>query len=357
MQFTATLQPVRRVSSGALVRFAAGLALALVYAVPQQAQSTPSTSQACTLSGLVQSGNVPLPGAAIVALGTDDVEMASTSSEQNGTYVLRLQAPGTYRIKASLAAFAPVTREATLAAGDCSTRLDLVLMLASRAPAQSAAARSATGTAAPTQPAAGAPPAAPAPGRGGRGPSTPSTSSGLRADGRIATSQLTKLALERWRAKASHQRNKHPQPPLLNRPLIRLCTEDPAMKYFAIGALSLLAVTAPAVAHHPFDAEFDATMPITFSGKVTSVDWAYPHVVIHVEATEAGATRTWELEAGNPAEMLSLGWRMDTLKGGEEISVQGYKSKTEPSVVAVRMVGLANGQKLPSAGDDGGPSG
>ena len=128
------------------------------------------------------------------------------------------------------------------------------------------------------------------------------------------------------------------------------------MKYLAIGALSLLATTLPAVAHHPFEAEFDATMPITISGKVTRVDWAYPHVVIHVDATEAGgATRAVSLEAGSPSEMLSLGWHMDSLKSGEEISVQGYRSKADSSIVAARMIALANGQKLSSHGDDGGP--
>jgi Family of unknown function (DUF6152) len=128
------------------------------------------------------------------------------------------------------------------------------------------------------------------------------------------------------------------------------------MKYLAIGALSLLATTLPAVAHHPFEAEFDASMPITITGKVTRVDWAYPHVVIHVDAMEAGgATRAVSLEAGSPSEMLSLGWHIDTLKSGEEISVQGYRSKMDSSIVAARMIALANGQKLSSHGDDGGP--
>src|SRR5262245_18283902 len=88
------------------------------------------------------------------------------------------------------------------------------------------------------------------------------------------------------------------------------CMEDPTMKYLAIGALSLLATTVPAVAHHPFDTEFDSTMPVTISGKVTRVDWTNPYVVIHIEATEAGgAPKVWALEAGSPADMLGLGWQ------------------------------------------------
>jgi hypothetical protein len=127
------------------------------------------------------------------------------------------------------------------------------------------------------------------------------------------------------------------------------------MKYLAIGAFALLAATSQAVAHHPFDTEFDANMPVTITGQVTRVDWAMPHVVIHIDTTEAGATKALSLEAGSPSEMLSLGWTMDTLRNGETISVQGYRSKMDPTVVAARTIGLADGQKLASHGNDGGP--
>ena len=55
------------------------------------------------------------------------------------------------------------------------------------------------------------------------------------------------------------------------------------MKYLAIGALTLLAATSQAVAHHPFDTEFDANMPVTITGQVTTnpvtctrTTWARP---------------------------------------------------------------------------------
>ena len=63
---------------------------------------------------LVQSGTSPLPGAAIVALDADGAEVSSSSSEQNGSSCCGCAAPGTYTIRAALAAFAPATREATL---------------------------------------------------------------------------------------------------------------------------------------------------------------------------------------------------------------------------------------------------
>jgi len=139
MVFFVNPQRGRHFSPRVISRLAAGFGLALVYVAPPLAQSTSPASQPCAVSGLVQSGSLPLPGVAIVALGADGAELSSTSSEQNGSYLLRLKGPGTVSIRASLAAFAPATREAilkdaTLAAGDCSSRLDISLTLASRVP-------------------------------------------------------------------------------------------------------------------------------------------------------------------------------------------------------------------------------
>ncbi len=164
------LPPVRHFSPGALARLAAGLALALVYVVPQQAQSSAQSSLPCAVSGFVQAGSQPLPGVAIVALGADGAEVSATSSEQNGSYVLRFAAPGTYQIKASLAAFAPASREATLSAGDCTARVDVTLTLASRAAAAPGATATTPRPASPTA-------QAPSTGSG----QAPSTSSGQAA--------------------------------------------------------------------------------------------------------------------------------------------------------------------------------
>ena len=76
-------------------RLVSGLLLALVYVAPQQAaQSAAPATQACTVSGVVQSGAVVLPGVSVAALGPDGTEIAATSTEQNGSYVLKLTGPG-----------------------------------------------------------------------------------------------------------------------------------------------------------------------------------------------------------------------------------------------------------------------
>jgi hypothetical protein len=150
------------------------VALSFAWTGSQQAQTQPA--RPCAVSGLVQSGSVGLPGVSIVAVNGDGTEVASSSTEPNGTFTLRVPGPGAYTIRAALAAFAPASGRATLTETDCSARVDLTLGLASRAPAATAAAPAPAG-----QPAGGTIPAAATPAqaaaRGGRG-TGPATAAG-----------------------------------------------------------------------------------------------------------------------------------------------------------------------------------
>src|SRR2546423_586610 len=95
-------------------------------------------------------------------------------------------------------------------------------------------------------------------------------------------------------------------------------------------AFALLAVTAPAIAHHAVSAEFDRNKPITFSGTVKKVEWMNPHIYTHIESKDAtGKTVVYEVEGGAPNALFRNGWRPDTLKIGEAVNVTGSRAKTE----------------------------
>ena len=53
-------------------------------------------------------------------------------------------------------------------------------------------------------------------------------------------------------------------------------------------ALALLLSVVPALAHHSFDAEYDANKVTNISGFVTKVDWQNPHAFVYVDVTEQG---------------------------------------------------------------------
>jgi hypothetical protein len=96
---------------------------------------------------------------------------------------------------------------------------------------------------------------------------------------------------------------------------------------------------------------------VRLQGKVTRVDWTNPHVIIQMSATETNGDRTWTLEAASPSELAQKGWSRDTLKIGDQITVDGFKAKSKPTTASARVIELpGGGKKMPAADDsDGGP--
>jgi hypothetical protein len=95
---------------------------------------------------------------------------------------------------------------------------------------------------------------------------------------------------------------------------------------------ALAASAAPALAHHAISAEFDTSKPIKFEGTVKSVDWMNPHIYVNIESKDpAGKTIVYNVEGGPPNALFRQGWRPDTLKVGDKVSVSGVKAKKADS--------------------------
>jgi hypothetical protein len=82
-----------------------------------------------------------------------------------------------------------------------------------------------------------------------------------------------------------------------------------------------LAATA-ALAHHSFDADYDAKKPVTVTGIVTKVDWVNPHAYVSIESKdESGIVKNFKIEMGPPYALVRSGWKRDTLKIGDKVTV------------------------------------
>jgi hypothetical protein len=111
-------------------------------------------------------------------------------------------------------------------------------------------------------------------------------------------------------------------------------------------AAALLAVV-PAAAHHSISAEFDLSKPVKFSGVIKKVDWTNPHIYTHVEVKEAGKTTIYRVEGGPPNALFRQGWRKDTLKVGETVSVTGIRAKNPTSMnVGQATILTADGKRV-----------
>jgi hypothetical protein len=111
----------------------------------------------------------------------------------------------------------------------------------------------------------------------------------------------------------------------------------------ALGAAGLITAGGSALAHHSFSAEFDAAKPVTVTGIVTKVDWTNPHVWLWINVKdEAGATANWGAELGPPHGLQRSGWRRESLKIGEQITVDGFLARNGMKRLNARTVTLAS---------------
>ncbi len=116
----------------------------------------------------------------------------------------------------------------------------------------------------------------------------------------------------------------------------------------ALVAGSLLVLAAvPAVAHHSFAAEYDRNKQVNLTGTVTKVDWMNPHMYFYIDVKEAnGSVTSWGLENGNLSGLMRRGWRKDSLKIGDVVTVEGFLAKDGTHIANARSVKLSDGRKM-----------
>jgi hypothetical protein len=119
---------------------------------------------------------------------------------------------------------------------------------------------------------------------------------------------------------------------------------------FGLAAIALAAFAAPVAAHHSF-AMFDAEKTVTMNGTVTEFEWTNPHSWIHMKVADAsGKELPWSIEMGSPAQQAQRGWRSDTVKTGDKVSVTIHPLKDGSRGGQFMSVVLPNGQTLGNQG-------
>jgi Family of unknown function (DUF6152) len=114
--------------------------------------------------------------------------------------------------------------------------------------------------------------------------------------------------------------------------------------------LLLLPLAGSTFAHHGFVSWFDMSRSVTVKGTVTSFDWTNPHAYIYLDVKDdKGAIVKWSAELGAIAMLTRAGWKRDTLKPGDEITMTGNPAKDGKPVMHLDKVVLANGQELATA--------
>jgi len=96
------------------------------------------------------------------------------------------------------------------------------------------------------------------------------------------------------------------------------------MKKSVFGASTaalLLMAASSAFAHHSF-AMFDRSKETTLVGVVQEFQWTNPHSWIELDvANDSGGVDKWSIELNSPNNLVRQGWKSDSVKPGDKISV------------------------------------
>jgi hypothetical protein len=119
---------------------------------------------------------------------------------------------------------------------------------------------------------------------------------------------------------------------------------------YALVAIAAILTASSALAHHSH-AMFDTSKQVTLVGTVKELQWMNPHCWLQVLVPDPNhpeaAPVEWGVEMDSPLAMFRRGWRPDTLKPGDKITV----------VVNPLRDGQTGGQVVSVGGPDGKPIG
>ena len=108
-----------------------------------------------------------------------------------------------------------------------------------------------------------------------------------------------------------------------------------------------LTASGGASAHHAFAADYEAGNEGTISGRITEVMFRNPHARYYLEVTtEDGSTELWDLETLNLMMLGRMGWKKDTIRVGDEVTVTGILGRNNTRRMSIVTVTLPNGRTI-----------
>jgi len=103
-----------------------------------------------------------------------------------------------------------------------------------------------------------------------------------------------------------------------------------------------------ALAHHSWQAEYDATKVVTLKGVVTKIEWTNPHVRIYVDVKDdKGGVVNWDLELQSVNTLTRAGWDRNVIRIGDPLTVEAWVARDGSKRGNAREnITLANGRQI-----------
>ncbi len=110
--------------------------------------------------------------------------------------------------------------------------------------------------------------------------------------------------------------------------------------------LGLIALGAPAAAHHSFAAFYFEDQSVSIEGVVTEFHYVNPHTWVYISAADdTGIQRIVGAEWSNPARLAQAQIRKDTIKPGDRVIITGSPARDPQGskIHLKRIVRLSDG--------------
>jgi hypothetical protein len=107
----------------------------------------------------------------------------------------------------------------------------------------------------------------------------------------------------------------------------------------AVGVL--IAGGSTAFSRESFWTQYDVNRPAIVQGIVTTIDWATPRSFLTIEGTGTNGRLTeFRIDLGNSRALAHKGWRHDTVREGETVTVIGWYARHDQSRIRARTLRL-----------------
>lgn len=101
------------------------------------------------------------------------------------------------------------------------------------------------------------------------------------------------------------------------------------------------------LAHHSEAAEYDSTKPVKFSGVLTKVEWANPHVWFYIDIKgDDGKVTSWGFSTAPPGSLMRRGVTKDALKIGSTVNVEGIRARDGSNNGSMRRLTFPDGTQV-----------
>jgi hypothetical protein len=90
-----------------------------------------------------------------------------------------------------------------------------------------------------------------------------------------------------------------------------------------------------------YSTRYDVNKPAIVKGIITTVDWSFPYCFLTIEGTGGdGRLKEFRIELGQMRALQQKGWRRDTLREGDTVTVTGWSAHGDYSRIKARALRL-----------------